>query len=856
MNPCLTRRKTALLLIIFMFVAQLTPTLAGQKPSTKATEPPAAKFDLTIDNIMRGNSLVGYEPRAVRWSGDKIYFQWKQYNDSRDKDFDTYVVSADGNGLRKLSEEEAKDAPPVGGDESKDRRYTVYTTSGDVFIYDYQTGGRRQITNTAENEANARFTQDEKSIYFTRANNLYVMALDSGSMVQMTNIVAAGAPAAGPAVAGGLGGGQGQRGGGGQAQRESGQQRGTDSQEFIKKEERDLLDITKRRAQQREEAEARRKRDNPRKPFQLAQSQSVNNLQLTPDGKSVIASISEQAVGTRNTIVPNYVTESGYTEDIPSRNNVGDTQTRNRLVILDVATGDMKWVEHGQKIATSEAKPDADEVQEGGEAPASIAQDPAIAAQTRGATSSDRDVQLFQPLWSDDGTKAVLQARSADNKDRWIFALDLATGKTRVITADHDDAWINNFGAFTLGWLKDNQHLYFQSERDGYAHLYTIAYDGSDLKQLTSGKWEVSGVQLSNDKAQFYLTTSEVHPGERHFYRMNIAGGERVKISSNPGNNAATLSRDESKIALIYSFSNKPPDLYVMENRLGAEAKKITSSPAPEFWNYNWIDPPIITFKARDGADVYARFYKPANFKRGGPAVIFVHGAGYAQNVHRYWASYYREYMFHHFLMEHGYCVIDVDYRASSGYGRDWRTAIYRHMGGKDLDDQVDAAKWMVAEHGVDPRRIGLYGGSYGGFITLMAMFTQPEVFAAGAALRPVTDWAHYNHGYTSNILNTPQKDAEAYKQSSPIYFAQNLKGALLICHGMVDTNVHFQDSVRLAQRLIELRKENWELAVYPVEDHGFQEPTSWADEYKRIFKLFTEHLQARPEPAPSRKSK
>ena len=145
-------------------------------------------------------------------------------------------------------------------------------------------------------------------------------------------------------------------------------------------------------------------------------------------------------------------------------------------------------------------------------------------------------------------------------------------------------------------------------------------------------------------------------------------------------------------------------------------------------------------------------------------------------------------------------------------------------MGGKDLEDIVDGAKYLTPPKKVDPKRIGVYGGSYGGFITLMAMFTTPDVFAAGAALRPVTDWAHYNHGYTSNILNVPQKDAEAYRKSSPIYFAEGLKGALLICHGMVDTNVHFQDSVRLAQRLIELRKENWELAAYPVENHGFTE--------------------------------
>jgi dipeptidyl aminopeptidase/acylaminoacyl peptidase len=142
-----------------------------------------------------------------------------------------------------------------------------------------------------------------------------------------------------------------------------------------------------------------------------------------------------------------------------------------------------------------------------------------------------------------------------------------------------------------------------------------------------------------------------------------------------------------------------------------------------------------------------------------------------------------------------------------------------------------------------------VYGGSYGGFITLMAMFTTPDVFGAGAALRPVTDWAHYNHSYTSSILNEPPRDPEAYRRSSPIYFAEGLKGALLICHGMVDTNVHFQDSVRLAQRLIELRKENWELAAYPVENHAFEEETSWADEYRRILRLFERNLRRGEDP-------
>ena len=852
----LRQRSIVFFLSILLSTAQAAPILATQKdssPSHPATASANGKFELTIDNIMRGPALVGNEPRAVHWSPDSqhIYFQWKQASEPREKDFDTYVVNRDGTGLKKLTEDEAKNAPPVSGELSKDKKLTVFIDNGDVFIYDNAANQRRQITATTEAETSAHFTRDQKHVYFSRANNLYVMSLESGSLVQMTEITTGGAatPAA-PVAGGGFGQGRGQgqgQGGGGRAQSgEAAQQKGTESQEYIKKEERDLLDVIKRRAEKREQDEEKRKREHPRKPFALQARQTAVNLQLTPDEKQVIATLVEQGDGGKNTIVPNFVTESSYTEDIGSRSKVGDTQSRTRLAIIAVDTGDVKWVDHGQKLvvtATETRTESTTTEQREGEA---------RSQQTGGRGNQggraneprDRDVQLSQPIWSEDGSKAVLMARSADNKDRWVLGLDPATGKTRVIVNEHDDAWIDGPGAFTLGWMKDNQHIYFQSERTGYAHLYSVSYEGGDPKQLTSGKWEVTGVQLSDDKSRFFMTTSEVHPGERQLYTMSPDGGERTKVTAMPGSNQTSVSPDEKMLALIYSYSNKPPELYIQENRPGAPAIKVTSSPATEFWNYVWIDPPIVTFKARDGAEVYARLYKPKSAKKGAPAVIFVHGAGYAQNVHRYWSSYFREYMFHHFLMESGFVVMDVDYRASSGYGRDWRTGIYRHMGGKDLDDQVDAAKWLVSEQGVDAKRIGLYGGSYGGFITLMAMFTQPDVFAAGAALRPVTDWAHYNHPYTSNILNVPQKDADAYKQSSPIYFAQGLKGALLICHGMVDTNVHFQDTVRLVQRLIELRKTNWELAVFPVEDHGFVEPTSWADEYKRIFKLFETNLK------------
>lgn len=768
---------------------------------------PAGKFALTIDNIMRGPGLYGYEPSEVRWSGDseRLYFKWKQASDPQIKDADTYVVNRDGSELRKLPEAEAKLAPPASGATTLDKKRTVYSRDGDIFLYDAATGQTRQLTKTAEAETNPQFTRDGRRVAFTRANNLYVISLDSAELDELTDIRL---PGSQPPAS--VGGGRGGRGGRPVAGTE--EKKGTDSQEALKKEERELLSVIRERATKREEDEARKKRENPRKPFELAAGQTIASLRLSPDEKFVIASVREAGKDDKTTVVPNYVTESGYTEEIPSRDKVGDNQSKMRLAVLSVESGEVKWADHGQKVAGSDAA---------------------------------RDVQLAQPVWSDDGTKAVLLARAADNKDRWILALDETTGKTRVVAHDHDDAWLDGPGANTLGWMKGDREIYFQSERTGYSHLYVAPFEGGEPRALTSGKWEVDSVALSRDKSRFFLTTSEADPGEHNVYEMSADGGARTRLTSLPGGHNCVLSPDDRWFADIYSYTNKPPELYVQEAHGGAAAKKLTSSPAADFWEYPWRDVPIVTFPARDGATLRARLYKPANFQRGGPAVVFVHGAGYLQNVHRWWASSYEhEYLFHHLLMERGYVVIDVDYRGSAGYGRDWRTGIYRHMGGKDLDDNVDAARWLVSAQGVDPTRIGIYGGSYGGFITLMAMFTEPDVFAAGAALRPVTNWANYNHPYTSNILNLPQKDEEAYRQSSPIYFAQGLKGALLICHGMADTNVHFQDTAELVQKLIELRKENWQLAVYPVENHGFVQPSSWADEYKRILELFEKNLK------------
>jgi dipeptidyl aminopeptidase/acylaminoacyl peptidase len=806
--------------VILLAVLVAAPGLLAQPASSQAgrAAPPAApanngKFALTVDNIMRGPELVGYPPDNLRWSADsqKLYFDWRKPGED---EASTYWVPKAGGTPTKLDDAQKRNVPPANGRWDKARKRVVFADRGDIVMLD-AAGARRWITRTTAGEGNPRWARNDTAITYVREGNLFVVPLDATGATAIQQLTEIGPRRAEPRL--------------------------TDSQRFIRDEQEKLLEVIKEQKEQKKKAEERAKQDKL-PALELQDRQTATDLMLSPDDTHVFVLVAERPVGARNIIVPNYVTETGYAEDIPGRTAVGDAQNRTLLAVMNVKTGKTVWADASFAPPVDERPPAAP----AGAATPAPGQGPGRRA--------EREVRWSMPNVSSDGKLAIASARSADNKDRWYVVVDAESGKTRVVDTLHDDAWIREagggFGSPGVEFLPDNKRVWFLSERDGWMHLYTLDVGDSDAKakQLTSGKWEIANASLARDGQKFYVTSTEVHPGERHLYTVPVDGGPRTKVTSMTGSNVAEVSPDESTLGLVHSYSTKPPEVYLMANRPGAAATQVTTTPTEEWRGFNWIDPKVITFKARDGVDVYARLFTPemigARRDPSRPGVVFVHGAGYLQNAHKYWSTYFREYMFHNLLASRGYVVLDVDYRASSGYGRDWRTAIYRHMGGKDLADIVDGAKYLVEKEQVHARRIGVYGGSYGGFITLMAMFTTPDVFAAGAALRPVTDWAHYNHGYTSNILNVPQKDAEAYRKSSPIYFAEGLKGALLICHGMVDTNVLFQDSVRLAQRLIELGKENWELAPYPVENHGFERASSWADEYKRILKLFEQNLR------------
>ena len=459
------------------------------------------------------------------------------------------------------------------------------------------------------------------------------------------------------------------------------------------------------------------------------------------------------------------------------------------------------------------------------------------------AIKGNRALTVGNLQWSNDSGNVAVMLRAVDNKDRWIASVDLAKATLQSRHRLHDPAWIN-WGFNDFGWLPDGSTLWYLSEETGYSHLYAL--NGSARTQLTQGRWEASDIYPARDGRAFYFLCNRAQPGDYEVCRVPASGGDVSEITALDGVENFVLSPDGSKLLVRHSSAYVPPQLAVID-AAGGSPRELTDTRTAAFKARTWIQPQTVQVPSKHGAGtIWGKLYTPTTRDAGKkyPIVMFVHGAGYLQNVSARYPNYFREQMFHNLLVQQGYIVLDLDYRASEGYGRDWRTAIYRWMGKPELEDYLDGLDWVVDNQQGDREHVGIYGGSYGGFMAFVALFKQPGVFKAGAALRPVSDWSQYNHEYTSNILNTPELDPEAYKRSSPLEYADGLQDSLLIAHGMIDDNVFFKDSVMLTQKLIELRKDKWELAPYPLERHGFTHPDSWYDEYRRINELFERTLK------------
>jgi len=700
---------------------------------------------------------------------------------------------------------------------SADGQRQAWLFEGNVFVQ--QQGQVKQITRSSVPAADLMFLADNRLLF--RQGWTYLVAdPSSGAVSELVSLKAGVAPKA-PQVAEG----------------------------YLAQQQHQLIEFIAKK-QQNAEQKYQRQQELRQQNNSLAaaavyvgKGKDIVTAAMSPLADQLLVVVEEDASWRDDRdIMPNYITPTGDIAAEEVRRRVADQEPQSQqLLLVDLNTGAVKELSYDSlpgfdedvlaAVKTENAKAEGKKYQSK-KAPRAI------------GLMNDWGWRNGAVQWHSSGKQLAIMLEAWDNKDRWLVTVDFKQHKLVTQHRLHDDAWVNyNFNEF--GWLHQDSSLYYLSEESGYAHLYLKPLNGK-AKKLTAGTYEVNTPVLSQNDQYLYFKGNVSHPGIYEVYRVALSNGQLEQMTALKGSADFMLSPDEQSILLNWSNSVTPPDLYSMPNQPKAAVSRLTHTTTAAFDQQAWLAPQVIAVPSSHGSQpVFAKLYLPKDWQQGEKrrAVIFSHGAGYLQNSDLGWSGYFREYFFHNLLVQKGYVVLDMDYRASKGYGRDWRTAIYRQMGTPEIQDLADGVNYLVQNAHVDAQRIGTYGGSYGGFMTFMALFTQPDLFKAGAALRPVGDWAYYNYDYTSNILNTPDVDPIAYQRSSPIYFTAGLKSRLLINAPMVDDNVFFQDTVRVVQRLIEQGNANFETAIFPVEPHGFRQPSSWLDEYKRILRLFETEL-------------
>ncbi|MGI2259175.1 prolyl oligopeptidase family serine peptidase [Shewanella sp. GXUN23E] len=793
---------------------------ASEAVNVQLKAPLAAADALTLEQIMADPDWMGIRAQGAYFSddGQRIYYN-RQPSASVLKDL--YQLDLASGAKQLLPLEQWHTADQQQGIVNLAGTQKAYLYQGNLFVKELQTGAVKQLTRSLQQIDDLRFLTSGDIAYWFEGK-VFAVNPETGMTRQLAQIESRNAP-------------------GNVAEPES----------YLAKQQHRLIEYVALQHQNARAKEARQQAlasvdpTMAGKPFYVGDDKRIVELSVSPDGRYIFLALADKTEKWReeHDIMPNYLGKDGYVDAVPVRARVAEAPAGGQtFLVLDSKTGKQTPVTIEGLIGFD------DDV---------LVNEKAENAKAKGETylsrKAPREIALMMDWgwdqsavqWHPQENKLAVMLEARDNKDRWIATVDLQKGSFSTQHRLHDDAWVN-YTHNQYGWLPGTDTLYFLSEESGYSQLYLKPF-GQKPKALTQGKFVVSDVTLSPDARYLYYKANKQHPGIYNVYRVDIASGRDEQLTQWQGNLDYQLSPMGDALLLNASTRTEPAELYLQP--IGGELKKLTDYTSDAFKAYPWQAPEVVAVPSSHGAgDIYARVYLPEGFSRDNadkyPAVIFNHGAGYLQNADYGFSGYFREFMFHNMLAQQGYVVMDMDYRGSKGYGRDWRTAIYRNMGHPEVEDLQDGVSWMAEHANVDPGRVGTYGGSYGGFLTFMALFTQPELFQSGAALRPVTDWAHYNAPYTSNILNTPDVDPIAYERSSPIEHAQGLQKPLLIMSGVLDDNVFFQDSVRLVQRLIELEKPMFETAIYPVEPHGFKQPSSWLDEYRRIYKLFEQTLK------------
>ena len=461
------------------------------------------------------------------------------------------------------------------------------------------------------------------------------------------------------------------------------------------------------------------------------------------------------------------------------------------------------------------------------------------------------------PAWLD-ASRFVYQRLADDNKTRELIVADVRTRKTQIVYREVDPKfWSLSFVAADLAASPDGRWAAIVSDKDGWDHLYVVPTTGGDAVQVTHGRFEVRNFAWAPDSRHIVFDHSLAdNPGSRQLAVATFDPTSRTvqlfDVTQGRGTNIAGMFAPDGR-TLVYQHTDPQTsqELFVAGAASGAAARRLTDSMPPGVDRTAFVEPRRVSYKAPDGQEVPAWLFVPPHLDRTRkhPVVVWIHGDGINQNydgwhVQRNYSVYYS---FHQYLLQHGYIVLAPEYRGSIGYGRDWRQAVAYDVGGKDAEDAAASVDYLKSLTFVDPDRIGVWGLSYGGFFTLIAMADHPTAFACGIDVAGSVDYRMWYEdpggAWVVARMNTPAGRPDVYDKAAVIDRVGRIQRPLLILHGTADLNVPYIESVRLTDVLLKAGKDI-EFMMYPGEFHYFQRAHVLRDAWTRAASFFDKHLK------------
>ena len=469
------------------------------------------------------------------------------------------------------------------------------------------------------------------------------------------------------------------------------------------------------------------------------------------------------------------------------------------------------------------------------------------------ATSLEEDYYIPRIKWTADPEQLCVYRMNRHQNKLELLLVNAVNGKATTLLEEKNKHYISEFVLDNLIFLEDGKRFVFTSEKDGWHHIYLHDMKGKEIRQITSGQWEVSELYGVDEKnGLVFYQAAEKTPMERQVYSVSLNGKRKQKLANKSGWNAAQFSPTFDHYVVTYSTINSPPTYAVHKD--GKEIRMIEDNAALRKQQSNYATNPVefFQFETEEGTELNGWMVKPIGFKERQryPVLMYVYGGPGSQTVKDQWGSY--NYWWFQHLAQLGFVVVSVDNRGTGGRGEEFKKMTYLDLGKYETEDQIEAAKYLGTLSFVDKRRIGIFGWSYGGYMSSLCKFKGGRTFRGAIAIAPVTNWKWYDTIYTERYMRTEKENREGYEENSPVNFADKLKGAYLLVHGMGDDNVHFQHSVEMANALISANKQ-FDTYFYPNRNHGIYGDNARLHLYTKMTNFLVEKVQTLPKPTQAR---